>query len=266
MNWLIAHRKIIMTLALITAQEYARNNWLLLFVLLWIILFGGWLFGSTLAPTTAHDILYQSVLFFVQASSICFVIFFWSLALFQEVKRKTIYLIFSHYRSHSAFILGKWLWISLFSFLFCVILSVLWAVFLLWQDVALNYGYLLNMGIIVIHTLSLAACIVFLSTILSPFVTIVAGLLLYRWWHIIGVALYTLQQQKEPVHWFLAYSLPFLIYILPPYRTLPPTSQFIMLLDNYQLLLQSVFFLCFYSIVCLILAIIIHKNTMFDRL
>lgn len=208
------------TIAQNTIKEFLRNKLLIFIIISACILIGSTFLLSSLALSEWSKIIVDYSLAAMEIFGLVTTLFLASSLIFNEVNKNTILLILSKNPNSWDFLLWKFLWFaSLLAIMYIIFaLAYFLVCFLNWVDI--NAFHLVTIFFIYLKLLVLLSIIIFFSTFVSPFLTLIFGLAIYFIAHMTSfVKIYTsfLSQDKNPFSqaiWNLIY------YIFPNFQAL----------------------------------------------
>ncbi len=250
-----------------TFKEFVRNKilYVILFVAVSLIFFS--IVLSTLALREADKIIIDFSLSLIELFGLISTIFLWSYMLYSELSKNTILLLLSKSPSRSKFILGKFIWFSLLLLLIYTILSLAFVLVLFFHWIWFELAYISSIFLSFIKILIVLSIIIFFSTFVSPFISLLASIAIYIVWHSTSFVKFYLLQTWKVVEWtFNYYLINILYYIVPNFHDLSMkehlTSPF---LTNYSLfhIISSTMVWLIYIAFILIFAILIFNKKEF---
>jgi len=237
-----------------------------------ILLFAIWLIFltiiiSNLALSEQSKIIIDFSLSIVEISWLILTLFLWSALLYNEISKNTILLILSKNPSRANFILGKFLW---FAFILLLLYLVLWGAFILAlyiHHIPFDIVYIWAILLSYIKIIVLLWFIIFFSTFMSPFFSLIISLWIYIISHMTAfVKFYMLITQKVASGGIFEKIIAIVYYIFPNFQDLS-MKEYLLSPDLgaytwYHIALSCVSNL-FYVAILLLFAIMIFKKREF---
>lgn len=163
-------------IALNTFRELARNKMLYMIVFFGVALIAFSLVLASLSLGQTAKIVVDFGLAMIEIFGMISVVFIGSQLLFREIEGRTIYLILCKPVPRAHFILGKFLGFAAILLLILAVESLLFLGVLLFSKTALSGLLFVALGFIYLKLLILIAIILFLSTFISPLLSILVTL------------------------------------------------------------------------------------------
>jgi len=166
-------------IAKITIKEFFRMKILYAGLVVWILLI---LFSYILDSLTINQwskVIVDFSLSMIELFSLILTLFLWAYMLYNEFTKKTILLILSKLEKKYHFILGKFLWFAFILLLVYVIFTIWFIVSLFLHNLDFHFYYIQAIVLSYFKILVVLAFIVFFSTFVSPFLSLIASLFVY---------------------------------------------------------------------------------------
>lgn len=254
------------TIAQNTIKEFLRNKLLIFIVASACILIFSTFLLSSLALSEWSKIIVDYSLAAMEIFGLVTTLFLASNLIFNEVNKNTILLILSKNPNSWDFLLGKFLGFAALLGLMYIIFGLAFFLVCVFNWVDINIFHFVSIFFIYLKLLVLLSIIIFFSTFVSPFLTLIFWLAIYFISHLTSfVKIYTsfLSQDKNPISqavWNLIY------YIFPNFQALnmkdfllsPYLSAY-----SFQQILSLTIYNILYIVVMILAAMIIFKKREF---
>lgn len=186
-----------LNIALNTFKEIVRNRFLYLIVFFAFVFIVFSIFLWRLTIWESEKVIVDFGIGMIEIFGLIGVLFVWSQLLFKEVEWKTIFLILSKPIARRDFILGKYLWFSAVIFLLFLMQSIVFLWVLLAQSISIEPLILFSLIFTLWKLLILLAIVFFLSSFMSPMLTIIVSLMIFIISHSFSLLLTMLWRVSE---------------------------------------------------------------------
>lgn len=162
-----------------TIKEFIRNKILYIILITSILLVFLTITLSQLAMSEEKKIILDFSLTIIEVFGLISTLFLWSHLLKNEISNNTILLILSKRPSKRDFILGKFFWFSIILLFIYIILTIAFTIVLWIHHIWFEMAYLWAIFLSYIKILVTLTFIIFFSTFVWPFITLLASLVIY---------------------------------------------------------------------------------------
>lgn len=209
------------TIALNTFKEFLRNKILYIILVSSLILILFSIVLSTLSLREQERIIVDFSLTVIELFWFISTIFLGSYLLYSELTKNTILLILSKSPSRSKFIIWKFIWFSFVLMLIYLFMTASFFLVTLFHSIDFNVYYLIAILLSFIKILVILSLIIFFSTFISPFITLLVSICIYIISHTTPFINFYLSQTWKVVEWtFQYYIVKGIYYIFPNFQDL----------------------------------------------
>ncbi len=252
-----------------TIIEFMRLKVLYIWIFIAIILIFSSYILDTLTINQWNKAIIDFSLTIIEVFALILTLFLWAYLLYNEFSKKTVLLILSKIKHKYYFIIWKFLWFSIIIFFVYFILSLgfLWALIL--HNIPVEIYYFQAILLSYVKILVVLSFLIFFSTLVSPFLSLLSSLFIYFVSHASAFMLFFTKMRKsnEDINPFMEYIMQFIYYILPNFHDLSMKEYFLSpYLSNYtdtHFMLSLIAWAFVYIFVLLVLSSIIFRKKEF---
>lgn len=204
-------------IALNTFREIIRNKYLYMIVFFAIVFIFFSLLLTKLTIWDTNKIIIDFWLSMIEIFWIIWVLFIWSQLLFKEIEGKTVFLILSKPIKRKDFILGKFLWFTLATFIILAIQSIIFLGILFFKDIEITNLIIWTIINTFLKFEIILAFVFFFSSFMWSLITIITSFLIYILGHSYSVVLDMAYKSENII---MIYFSKILNIFIPPFEAL----------------------------------------------
>jgi len=212
----------------ITVKEFLRMKILYIWIIVGILLIVFSYILESLTINQWNKVIVDFSLSMIELFSLILTLFLWAYMLYNEFTKKTILLILSKLEKKYYFVLAKFFAFAFILFLMYFIFSIAFVVSLYFHNLDFHFYYLQAIFLSYLKILVILAFIIFFSTFVSPFLSLIAALFIYFVSHASPFMYYFSKFAKEEnTSEITKKLLEFTYYVLPNFQDLSMKEYFL---------------------------------------
>jgi len=211
-----------------TIIEFTRIKILYIWLLIAIVLIFSSYILDTLTINQWNKVIVDFSLTIIEIFALLLTLFLWAYLLYNEFSKKTILLILSKIKYKSNFIIWKFLWFAIIVFFVYIVLSLWFLLTLVFHHISIEFYYFQAIFLSYIKMLVILSFLIFFSTFVSPFLSLLSSLFIYILSHATSFMFFFSQiDQENKINPFMKIIIEITYYILPNFHDLSMKEYFL---------------------------------------